>query len=399
VFSTVDGSEAAITRRQRDAVHYFQRASAQDYLGVDPTRTSLSGSGGFLKIGRRGNAKWTFAETFGWLTPGFDLNEAGYLREADVINNDTEITFRQTNTWKFFRSNTLSFNQVNKWNFGGQHCESNLSFGARTMFINLYQVEISEKYVWNRFDTRVLRGGADLRIDPYFATSVRFNTNKAKRVSGSLQYVGEQNTNGHSSFNSLVPGITLRMGNHVHLTGAFNCQWNANDLQYVAQTAGADGNIHYLMGSMNQHTYGITLRVQVNLTPDVSIQFYGAPFTSTAAYSRFKRDAQTASRQYSQRFYRFADDEIVKTDNRYHVSENGDAYSFASPDFSFNEFRSNLVFRWEYMPGSTLYFAWVHSLSNRDNRYVSAWRDNLDTMFGLPATNTFLVKANFWFGM
>jgi len=399
MFSTVDGSESAIVRRQQDAVHYYQRTSAQEYLGVDLTRRSLSGTGGYLKIGRRGNEKWTFAETFDWMSPGFDINDVGYLRQADIINNNTEIVYRLTQTWKFFRSNSISLNQINRWNFGGQNVENLIVFSARMMFTNLYQLEITETHVWNRLDTRVLRGGPDLRIDPYYATSIKFNTNKAKRVQGTLQYTGEHNTNGYSSFNSLMPGITLRMGNHIHLSGNFNCQWNTNALQYVGQITGNDGNTHYLMGNMNQTTYGITLRAQVNITPDISIQFYGAPFTSTASYSDFKRDAQTASRQYSRRFYQFMPGEITQTNGRYVVSENGETYSFALPDFSFNEFRSNLVFRWEYLPGSTLYFAWVHSRSNRNNEYVSGWSDNLDTMFGLPSTNTFLVKANFWFGM
>ena len=399
MFSTVDGSEAAIARRQLDATHYYQRASAQEYLVFDPKRQSLSGSGGYLKLGRRGNAKWTFAETFGWLTPGFDLNDVGYLREADVLNNDTEISFRRTDRWKFIRSSTLTLNQVNKWNFSGHNCESHLVFAARTMFNNLCQVELYEKFVWNKLDTRVLRGGPDLRIDPYFSTSERFNTSRAKRVMGSLQYVGEHNTNGYSSYNSLVPGVTLRMGNHIHLSGNFNYQWNTNALQYVGQAISAGGNIHYLTGSMNQNTYGITLRVQVNISPDISIQFYGSPFTSTASYSDFKCDSLTTSQQYSRRFHQFSTGEITLTDGRYHVSENGDTYSFASPDFTFNEFRSNLVFRWEYLPGSTLYFAWIHSLSNRKNQYVSRWSDNLDLMFGLPSTNTFMLKMNFWFGM
>jgi hypothetical protein len=285
---------------------------------------------------------------------------------------------------------------VNKWNFDGKGCENHLAFGARTMFTNLYQMELTGKYVWNRLDTRVLRGGPDLQTDPYFSTSIKVNTGKANRVMGSLQYTGEHNSNGHSSFNSLTPELTFRMGNHIHLVGSFNCQWNTNTLQYVGQTVGAGGNTRYLMGSMNQRTYGITLRVQANITPDISIQFYGAPFTSTASYSDFKRDALTASQQYAQRFYRFASGEIMQTGDRYLVSENGDTYSFASPDFSFNEFRSNLVFRWEYLPGSTVYFVWEHSLSNRNNRYVSGWSDNLDTMFGLPSTNTLMVKANFW---
>ena len=66
------------------------------------------------------------------------------------------------------------------------------------------------------------------------------------------------------------------------------------------------------------------------------------------------------------------------------------------PDFSFNEFRSNLVARWEYLPGSTLYFVWEHRMSDRDSHSLSGWGNNLDRMFGLPATNTFMIKMNYW---
>ena len=45
---------------QRNPVHYYQRESAQSYLGVDSRRTSLNGTGGYLKVGRKGNAKWFF---------------------------------------------------------------------------------------------------------------------------------------------------------------------------------------------------------------------------------------------------------------------------------------------------------------------------------------------------
>ena len=70
-----------------------------------------------------------------------------------------------------------------------------------------------------------------------------------------------------------------------------------------------------------------------------------------------------------------------------------------NPDFSFNEFRSNLVARWEYRPGSTLYLVWEHTMSNRDKQYRAGWGNNLDHMFGLPATNVFMVKMNYYFSL
>src|SRR3546814_7570080 len=105
------------------------------------------------------------------------------------------------------------------------------------------------------------------------------------------------------------------------------------------------------MGLTKQRTYGITLNMQVNVTPDISIQYYGSPFTSVAAYSDFKVAADTRSRHYTDRFRPLADGEEA----------------FPDPDFSFNELRSNLVARWEYLPGSTLYLVWQDRKSTRLN--------------------------------
>ena len=87
MLSSLHGSAGAITALQNSVAHYYQRASSTDYLGVDPTRRSLTGTGGYVKVGRKGNAKWNFSETFTWSSPGFDLNDMGYMKETDYLKN------------------------------------------------------------------------------------------------------------------------------------------------------------------------------------------------------------------------------------------------------------------------------------------------------------------------
>src|SRR5690606_32154894 len=118
--------------------------------------------------------------------------------------------------------------------------------------------------------------------------------------------------------------------------------------------------------------------------------------TSVAKYDQFKLAADTRSHTYSDRFHPIADDAIHLNDDRYFVDGNGQL-SFKNPNFSFNELRSNLVARWEYLPGSTLYLVWQHNRSHQDVTYQPGWEGNLDRMFGLPATNALMVKINYWF--
>ena len=406
MFSSLNGSREAMTILQTSPVHYYQRASASGYLGVDPNRRSLNGTGGYVKAGRKGNAKWAFAETFSWSSPGFDLNDMGYMKETDNRTNETEIVYRQTDIWKQFRYNAFTLTQKNQWNYGGIPFSNDVALRWQSMTMNRYEMDIKETFVWNRLDSRMLRGGPDMRLNPYFQTSAKVNTDKSKWMMFMLKYEGNHNLDGYNQFNTLSPSLTFRMGNHVYLSGQMDYAWNTDHTQYIGTLKSSPGSagpaapsLTYLMGHMDQKTYGLTMRLQVNVTPDMSIQFYGSPFTSTAKFSDFKEAADTKSRTYDKRFHVFSEEEISYSDDMYTIKSAGKEVSFGNPDFSFNEFRSNLVARWEYLPGSTLYFVWEYRMSNQDNRYVTGWGNNLDRMFGLPATNTFMLKINYWFGL
>lgn len=404
MFSTLHGSKEAITLLQRRPAHYYQRQSAADYLGVNPDRTSLRGTGGLIKIGRRGNEKWTFAESFSWSSPGFDLNDMGYMKSADVLTNYSEIAYRQKDIWKMFRSNSLTLSQENQWDYGGTLIKSEAAFNWTTMTLNRLQLNVWETVKWSDIENRLLRGGPDVRFNPSFFTAVTFNTDNTRRLMFKVRYENYQNTDGYDSFNKIRPSITWRMGNHIYFSGEFDYTKNTESLQYVATVqpgGGGSDNSHpeYVIGQMDQKTYSLILKLQVNLTPDLSVQFYGSPFTSTAKFKDFKEARETKSHTYEKRFYAFTPNEISYSDNVYTVNRDGVGYSFKNPDFSFNEFRSNLVVRWEYRPGSTLYFVWEHSKSNRDQDYVPRWSKNLDRMFGFPATNVLMVKMNYWFNL
>jgi hypothetical protein len=365
MLSWLNGSRQAIARVQRNPVHYYQRASATGYLGVDESRASLGGTGGYVKAGRKGNARWSFAGEFNWVSPGFDLNDIGYLKQADALATIATVEFRQTEVWRLFRSNTLTFTQDNKWDYGGNAINNAAGLNWKTMLLNRFELTLYEAYGWNRLDTRLLRGGPDMRYNPYLLSTATFNTDKARRLMFMLAYKGDHNTDGYNRANTLSPSLSFRLGSHVYLSTQFNYSWNTDNLQYVAPR---------IMGRMKQETYDLTLKLQANLTPDVSLQFYGSPFTSSATFSQFKEAADTRSAVYEARFQAFAPASLSYTDGVYTAEGRQGSVSFANPDFSFHEFRSNLVARWEYLPGSTLYFVWEHRQAN-----------------------TFMIKLNYWF--
>lgn len=268
------------------------------------------------------------------------------------------------------------------------------------MTMKRYEWTLLGTYGWNRIDSRILRGGPDLRFNPYLGADLSFNTDKWKRTMFKIDYSFNSHINGGNHIHSVSPGVTLRLGNHVYFSGQFDYTRNEDNFQYVTTAvsgpeAAAYGEPAWIMGAIEQNTYGLTLNMQLNLTPDFSLQFYGSPFTSNGKYTDFKKAADTQSCKYEKRFIPFLPEEISRQEGTVFVNSEHGTYAFADPDFSFNEFRSNLVARWEYLPGSTLYFVWEHRMSDRRNNYLSGWGNNLDCMFGLPSANTFMIKLNY----
>ena len=174
-------------------------------------------------------------------------------------------------------------------------------------------------------------------------------------------------------------------------------------LQYV-DTAELDSlEKRYVMGNLDQTTVGITVRIDYSITPNLSVQYYGQPFLSSGAYDTFKRITAPRAEPFEERFDVYGANEIDydAAENTYHVDESssGARYSFENPNFDLTEFRSNLVVRWEYRPGSTLFVVWSQDRSTNGELGSFAFTDGLNELFRQHSTNVFLVKFNYRFSL
>ena len=109
----------------------------------------------------------------------------------------------------------------------------------------------------------------------------------------------------------------------------------------------------------------------------------------------------TLATTYADRFHLYGPDEIAfePQDNVYRVTEEGGgpSYSFANPDFSFRQFRSNLVARWEWKPGSSVYVVWSQGRTSYAPEWDASFGSNWDALRGARSDNVFLVKCSYWF--
>jgi hypothetical protein len=147
---------------------------------------------------------------------------------------------------------------------------------------------------------------------------------------------------------------------------------------------------------------GITFRLDYTLTPDLSIQYYGQPFIASGKYSNYKRITHPHASHFNDRFDTFTGDRIAynPTDGTLGFDEDGDGnadYTISKPNFNFREFRSNLVVRWEYRRGSTLFLVWSQGRSSFGNSGIFSYKNDMQDLFGVKAHNIFLIKFSYWF--
>jgi hypothetical protein len=399
-YSRVEGEKEALVAVQRSAVHNFQREGAA-HLSVDSSRTHLSGTSGVIRIGRGGENKWQTGHSFSWHSPGFEPNDAGYLQSADEKRINGWIACVENTPTGILRRYTVAPFYNFKWDYGGTATYGVFGLEANTTFVNKWFLYAGGFYESCNVDNGMLRGGLPVKLNPRWGTDLNVETDNSRKVRAQIYHGTMFGEKRYAQYLSFETGY--RPASSLELSAVWDYTYRNLGLEYVGKSTPASGGTVYVMGALRQQITGITLRMDYSITPDLSIRFYGNPFISTGKYGEFKRATNTVAREYAHRFELLDDDMLVyhAGDKKYSVTGDTDGrkYSFNNPDFSFREFRFNLVMRWEYRPNSVVYLVWAQNRSGRTNDYLASFGRNTQALFDYVPDNTLMLKLNYWFSM
>jgi hypothetical protein len=312
------------------------------------------------------------------------------------------VGYRITNPFSIFNRLNLNLNQWHGWNFGGESVFRGGNVNGGGEFRNYWGMWGGLGREGEDLATTALRGGPALRLPGQWNQWYEVFSDQRKAVQigvfGFNSWKDEGDTHSHEVgvFSTIRPmnAFSLRVNPFYNI--------NYDDLQYVS-TITRGNDTRYLFGRINQKTLGLTLRFDYSITPDLSVQFYGQPFVSAGKYSEFKRITAPRAERYSDRFHTFGNE--VSYDEAgalYSVDENNDGavdYTFGKPDFNFRQFRSNLVVRWEYSPGSTMFLVWSQGRTGFAPNGEFSFRNDVKNLFEVFPDNVFLIKLNRWFSL
>lgn len=415
----IGGDTAAIRRAQFASPRYYQRpgrTATSDGLfstTLDPTRRNLYGYGLYARLAKEtGNWLWETAQN--WRSPGFEANDMGVLNRADYKWMMANVFRQWTTPGKFYRNMYTIWGAQTQNNYDGDKNEGDLHAWWQATFKNYMNLSTFVLLHPSTYDERLTRGGPTTIRYGYHMWSTDFGTDSRQRVVANFTYqyiFPVDNSEGGRVF--FGPRVTYKPSSRVLLSLSPSYDHDNTAQQFVQAVtdptapAGFAGT-RYIFGRLEQKTLSMDTRVNMTFTPNLTLEMFAQPFLSSGKYTNFKEFAEVKSRRMNL-FGRDNGSTVVKnTDAQtgevsYTVDPDGGAgpaaaFDVSNPDFNFRSLRGTGVLRWEYRPGSTLYFVWTQERNGFDQFGDFNFGRDRSLLFRDRPTNVFQIKGTYWIG-
>lgn len=421
--SLVRGSNTALLRIQRNSNHYYQRPDAA-YLAVDSTATSMFGSDWRVQIEREGE-HWTWGAWAGQQTPGFEINDFGFLTSGERLDVGARVGYREIRPGDLFRNYNISLFSYH--NFRHSLLDGNLRdrsnwtraydaaaawLSGRFTFLNNWAFNLNFSYSPETQSDTQTRGGPLMTDPAEFGIRMDANTDRSRsfHVSPNFSYRVADRGRGHD-MNTGV-NISYRPLPNWRVSVRPNYNDRRDGAQYVSRTTtlsyAPTYGTRYLFGDLRRRGFSMETRLNVSFSPELSLQLYAQPLLTSGDYVGYRQLAAAESFDFLDhtegRAYRFNGIVTGCTDGTTcafggvrHFDFNGDGeldYATRDRDFNVRSLRGNAVFRWEYRPGSQLFLVWQHA--RRESVLLGDFDLNrdLEGLLLAPAENVFIVKVS-----
>jgi len=399
VFSSISGSEKAIDRLQRSSVRYYQRPGI-DYLTYDPSRNQLNGYGATAEIGRAGTGNWQFLNYITFRSPGLEFNDVGYLRQADEIQQLFWLRYRKFKPFSVFRWASVNFTEYISWDFGWENTNKGVDLNSSGQFKNYFSVGTDINYAGAALSRGELWGGPALLLPPVLSFSAYAESDSRKKLIFKASTGHSYGENGYVDSHKYILEITYKPTNTLFFS--IIPQYNAgfNRIQYV-NTILFNNEPQYIMAGLYRKSFDLSIRVNVSITPEISLQYYAQPFIFAGEYKDYKKTTNPQHPEFSDRYHQFTSSEIayMKSWDGYYVDEDqdGNGYGFYKPDFHYLQYRSNAVFRWEYKTGSSLYLVWSQGKTGIEQNGDMIFDQYISELWKTNPRNDFMLKVSYLF--
>jgi len=401
--STLLGNEEIISEIQRNSAHYFQRPD--DDIKLDTTKIQLDGTSSEISLTKISGKNIKGSLTYRQISPGYDINELGYLRSANTKQLKSYIEYEDFVPKKYWQLFSFSFGTWNDKDYQWKNGSHGLWTDLWIRLNNWYSVSLDFERSEGGINRTLTRGGPLAGLPAYNKFGFRLRTDRRKSLNGYFGMGYRKATDGEYD-KSFRTGINYRPNEQwkIELDVFTNKEFDTDQFIISIDDELATNTFYkrYIFSDITNDSKGFSFETNMIASPQLSFQFFLRPEISQYEYQDLKEFLEP--KKYN--FNYFDEDQIVEIDDEtieIDPDRDGAASSFQlSSDyikgFNFLSLRSNFIIKWEYKPGSALFLVWQQQ---RDHYEVTESQlklsSGLDKLMRSNKINTILLKVAYWF--
>lgn len=423
-YSHVVGDSNAMIGVQRSSNHFRQRPDNQ-YNPIDSAATSLSGGEWRLQL-EKARGRWTWSVWAAEIGSGYEINDLGFRTATERLDGGARVGFQEVNQGALLRNYSFSLSTFH--NFSHELLEGAFSFdrlqwaqtsgrigvdGSATLN-NFWAANLGVDYVPERMSRTLTRGGPKMVAPAGLDLQMGFSTDNRNRISVRPRLDLATRSQGDGGEVQLRVPLVWQPDARIQMSLSPSFARSTTGSQYVVSSDALSFDptygMRYLFSDLRRTDWSMETRLDWTFSPSLSLQLWAQPLLSSGDYRTYKqleRPESFAFDVFEEGAYGLEGGEPVclagrtctDGDGTRYVDFDGDGHvddSFSDQDFNVRSLRATAVLRWEYRPGSRLFFVWQHRQQERLNVGDFDFGRDLGAMFGAPADDVFIIKADIW---
>ena len=394
-FADVRGDTGAIARLQRSSRRYWQRPDARETL-YDSTRRELFGTMIGIGHSKMAGRHWRWDVDFTQESPGFEPNDMGAYGSVDRRRLGLRLRWNETRPSRLLRDYDLGLSHDAEWSFEGVERRRDLAAFANFTLPNYWELQLDGEVELPATSDRLTRGGPLMATPRGWGGQIELRNADGARHEWGIEAGVDRDAIGGSSLR-LEWNFTARPGDRLEVRLDPRWEQGVDPRQFVDRIDGGRPETYgnrYVFAAVERYEVAARLRVNYTVTPELTLESYLEPFASSGIYRDFGELAAPGALALLDYGTRGTTIERLDDGGR-RVTADGGTFEIESQDFNVRSLRSNVVLRWEWRAGSTLYAVWQQNRSaDRDPRRVrprALW-----DAFETAGESFFALKVSYW---
>lgn len=342
---------------------------------TNSTQERIDGSAGRISFNKDGGEHWRGFLSGDFTSKTYNINDIGFFRRPNDRGFVGQLLYRDdlVTEWKRLWNASVTYHY--RTNFDGAELFNALGVASDITLTNYWEFGVQAEVDYGLYDDRETRGTGLYRKRQKQSAYVAVESDPRQAVVGeaSVRYGGYK---GGGRFVILGVSVELRPATNLTLQFSLTHERRDKEQAWVANSTTSllsNGEGYTVFADRTTRNWDITSRGSFIFARDLTLQYYFQIFFAKGTFENYAVMTSPSS------FIPYP--------------------AYSHPDFNKLSFHSNVVLRWEFLPGSTAYLVWSQARDGAVGDFATPFSEEFRHTFSLPMENVLLLKISYWWSL